>query len=74
MHGRNSITHLAASVGAFTSQLSKALGVITMAVAYWEWGYRRIPHLLPLALEALEYRLKKGDGTSGRVPDVQEAE
>jgi hypothetical protein len=47
-----------------------------MAVAYWEWGQRRIPSLLPLALEALEYRFKKGDGDgiAGRVPDVQEAE
>jgi hypothetical protein len=30
-----------------------------MAVAYWEWGHRRIPPLLPLALEALEHRLNK---------------
>lgn len=33
-----------------------------MAVAYWEWGHRGIPSLLPLALEALENRLQKGDG------------
>jgi len=30
-----------------------------MAVAYWEWGQRRIPPLLPLALEALENRMKE---------------
>ncbi len=58
------------------AKLSKALGVSTMAVAYWEWGHRRIPPLLPLALEALENRFQKGDGDgiAGRVPDVQEAE
>jgi hypothetical protein len=27
-------------------------------VARWEWGTIRIPALLPLALEALEYRMK----------------
>jgi hypothetical protein len=32
-----------------------------MAVAYWEWGHRRIPPFLPLALEALENRFQKGD-------------
>ena len=36
--------------------LAQALGVTPMAVAYWEWGERRIPPLLPLALEALENR------------------
>ena len=48
--------------GLSQAKLSKALGVSTMAVAYWEWGHRRIPPLLPLALEALENRLQKGDG------------
>jgi DNA-binding transcriptional regulator YiaG len=48
--------------GLSQAKLSKALGMSTMAVAFWEWGHRRIPPLLPLALEALEYRLKKGDG------------
>ena len=33
-----------------------------MAVAFWEWGRRRIPPLLPLALEALEYRITKEAG------------
>jgi len=44
------------------AKLSKVLGVSTMAVAYWEWGQRRIPPLLPLALEALENRFQKGGG------------
>ncbi len=41
------------------AKLARSLGVSTMAVAYWEWGKRRIPPLLPLALEALENRMKK---------------
>ena len=47
-----------------------------MAVAFWEWGRRRIPPLLPLALEALENRFNKGDGDgfTGGVPGVQEEE
>ena len=45
-------------------KLGKALGVRSMTVARWEWGTMRIPPLLPLALEALENRLKeaKKDG------------
>jgi DNA-binding transcriptional regulator YiaG len=46
--------------GLSQAKLSKALGVSTMAVAYWEWGHRRISPLLPLALEALEHRMKEG--------------
>ncbi len=45
-------------------KLAKALGVRSMTVARWEWGTIRIPALLPLALEALEHRLKKG-GSNG---------
>jgi DNA-binding transcriptional regulator YiaG len=57
-------------------KLAKALGVRSMTVARWEWGTIRIPALLPLALEALENRLRKGDqdGFSGRVPGMQAAE
>ncbi|MFP3866816.1 MAG: helix-turn-helix transcriptional regulator [Desulfobacteraceae bacterium] len=40
-------------------ELAKMLGVTPMAIAYWEWGSRKIPSLLPLALEALEIRLRK---------------
>jgi len=78
IHGRNGITHLAATVGAFSSQteqgLSKALGVSTMAVAFWERGHRRIPPLLPLALEALEHRMKETGkhGFTLGMPKVQE--
>ena len=42
-------------------ELSRYLGVSHMALAYWEWGSRKIPPLLPLALEALENRLQRGD-------------
>ena len=47
-----------------------------MTVARWEWGTIRIPALLPLALEALEYRMKEGgkNGIAGRMPRMQEAE
>ncbi len=47
-----------------------------MAVAYWEWGQRRIPALLPLALEALENRMKEegNHGSAVGMPKVQEAE
>jgi transcriptional regulator with XRE-family HTH domain len=56
--------------------LAGLLGVTPMAVAYWEWGARQLPALLPLALEALEHRLAKGgkDGLTGGVPGVQKAE
>lgn len=47
-----------------------------MAVAYWEWGQRRIPPLLPLALEALEHRMKEEDkhGFTVGMSEVQETE
>ena len=45
-------------------KLAKALGVRSMTVSRWEWGTIRIPALLPLALEALENRLQKGDRDS----------
>jgi hypothetical protein len=41
--------------------LASLLGVHLMAVAYWEWGKRRIPAMLPLALEAVENRLNEGN-------------
>jgi DNA-binding transcriptional regulator YiaG len=44
--------------GLSQGKLANALGVRSMTVARWEWGTIRIPALLPLALEALEYRLK----------------
>lgn len=62
--------------GLSQAKLSKALGVSTMAVAYWEWGHRRIPPMLPLALEALENRFHKGEGNgfTGGVSGLQTAE
>jgi transcriptional regulator with XRE-family HTH domain len=48
--------------GLTRKQLAKMLGVTPIAIAYWEWGRRNIPSLLPLALEALEYRIEKAGG------------
>ena len=45
--------------GLSQGKLAKALGVRSMTVARWEWGTIRIPALLPLALEALENRIRK---------------
>lgn len=41
--------------------LADMLGVRNMTVYRWECGMRSIPPLLPLALEALENRIKKGE-------------
>lgn len=62
--------------GLSQAKLGKTLGVSTMAVAYWEWGHRRIPALLPLALEALENRMRKEQeyGSTSGMSRVQEAE
>ena len=62
--------------GLSQGKLAKALGVRSMTVARWEWGTIRIPALLPLALEALENRIRKEReyGFTGGVPGVQEAE
>jgi predicted transcriptional regulator len=56
--------------------LAKMLRTYQVTIARWETGARKIPFLLPLAIEALEHRLKKGgkDGFTGGVPGVQEAE
>jgi len=45
--------------GMSRKKLAGLLGVTPTALAYWEWGSRNIPPLLPLALEALENRLSK---------------
>jgi predicted transcriptional regulator len=39
--------------------LAKMLGTYQVTIARWETGARKIPFLLPLALEALENRLKE---------------
>ena len=41
-------------------ELTQALGVHLMALAYWEWGKRRIPPFLHLALKALDMELQNG--------------
>ena len=43
-------------------ELSKHLNVAWATVARWEIAVRKTPPLLPLALEAIENRLKKGGG------------
>jgi predicted transcriptional regulator len=47
-------------------ELAKMLGTYQVTIARWETGARKIPFLLPLALEALENRIQKGgeNGTS----------
>ena len=56
--------------------LAKMLGTYQVTIARWETGARKIPFLLPLALEALDHRMKEGgkDGFTGGMPGVQEAE
>lgn len=39
--------------------LARRLGTYQVTIARWETGARKIPFLLPLALEALEHRLTK---------------
>ncbi|MBM4284354.1 MAG: helix-turn-helix domain-containing protein [Deltaproteobacteria bacterium] len=41
-------------------ELARMLGTHAVTVNRWERGTRGIPFLLPLALEALENRLKAG--------------
>jgi transcriptional regulator with XRE-family HTH domain len=40
-------------------QLAQALGVDVMTISRWERGLRSIPPHMPLALEALENRMKE---------------
>lgn len=56
--------------------LARRLGTYQVTIARWETGARKIPFLLPLALEALENRLRKEGnyGPINGVPGVQEAE
>ena len=43
------------------ANLAKMLGTYQVTIARWETGARRIPFLLPLALETLENRMKEGN-------------
>jgi len=40
-------------------ELARMLGTYQVTIARWETGARKIPFLLPLALEALENHLKE---------------
>jgi DNA-binding transcriptional regulator YiaG len=41
--------------------LARRLGTHQVTIARWETGARKIPFLLPLALEALENRIQEGN-------------
>jgi transcriptional regulator with XRE-family HTH domain len=45
--------------GISQGELARLLGTYQVTVCRWEKGARKIPFLLPFALEALENRLKK---------------
>jgi transcriptional regulator with XRE-family HTH domain len=45
--------------GLSQKRLAQALGISVQAVAHWEQGLRRLPALLPLALEALGNRMRR---------------
>jgi transcriptional regulator with XRE-family HTH domain len=60
-------------LGISQGKLARHLGVYQVSVSRWETGARAIPSFLPLALEALEYRLRmdemqkeKGHGSDGK--------
>ena len=42
-------------------ELARMLGTYQVTIARWETRARKIPFLLPLALEALENRIKEGN-------------
>lgn len=44
-------------------ELARMLGTYQVTVARWETGARKIPFLLPLAIEALENRIRQAEGT-----------
>ncbi len=62
--------------GVSQGERARLLGTYNVTVCRWEKGARKIPFLLPLALEALENRLNKEKyhGPVSRVPAVQEEE
>ncbi len=62
--------------GIAQGELARLLGTYQVTVCRWEKGARKIPFLLPLALKALEHRMKEEGkhGPIGGVPGVQKAE
>jgi predicted transcriptional regulator len=46
--------------GISQADLARILRTYQVTISRWETGARNIPFLLPLALEALENRMKKG--------------
>ncbi len=48
--------------GITQAELSKTLGTYQVTIARWETEVRKVPFLLPLALEALEHRIMKEAG------------
>jgi transcriptional regulator with XRE-family HTH domain len=63
-------------LGLSQEKLARLLGSHRVSIAQWETGRRGIPTFLPLALEALEHRIKEeGEhGLTVGMPKVQEAE
>jgi DNA-binding transcriptional regulator YiaG len=55
----NELTTWRKKWGISQGELARLLGTYQVTVCRWEKGARKIPFLLPLALEALENRLKK---------------
>jgi len=59
---KEALKHWRKGQGLTRKKLAGMLGVTPMALAFWEWGDRSIPPLLPLALEALDNRIQKAGG------------
>ena len=59
--------------GLTQEQLANCLGVIRITITRWETDVRAVPSFLPLALEALENRMKQGgrDGLIGGMSRMQ---
>jgi predicted transcriptional regulator len=59
--GRNELKLWRKKWGITQVELARMLGTYQVTIARWETGSRKIPFLLPLALEALENRMKEGN-------------
>jgi DNA-binding transcriptional regulator YiaG len=58
MNGKE-LRHWRKKLGISQGELARLLSTYQVTVCRWEKGARKIPFLLPLALEALEIRLRK---------------